>query len=254
MDKIIEARNVSLIYHSPKFETTAIQSIDFDVYNGEFVSIVGPSGCGKTTILSIIAGLLKQSSGTILVGGLPPTPQNHKSGYMFQKDNLLAWRNVEKNVLLGLEIQGKNTKQNRVRAFELLDKYGLKEFRKKRPDQLSGGMRQRVALIRTLALNPDILLLDEPFSALDYQTRLNVCDDVAKIIKQEKKTAVLVTHDLQEAISMSNRIIVLTPRPAKIKKIYTLDFDDQLTPFQKRQTKQAEILFKELWGEIQNEK
>lgn len=254
MDKIIEARNISLIYHSPKFETLAIQNINFDIFNGEFVSIVGPSGCGKTTILSIIAGLLKPSSGSILVGGLPPTPKNQKSGYMFQKDNLLGWRNIEKNVLLGLEIQGKNTKQNRMRAFELLDKYGLKDFRKKRPDQLSGGMRQRVALIRTLALNPDILLLDEPFSALDYQTRLNVCDDVANIIKQEKKTAVLVTHDLQEAISMSNRIIVLTARPAKIKKIYTLDFDDKLTPFQKRQTEQAETLFKQLWREIQNEK
>lgn len=254
MDKIIEARNISLIYHSPKFETLAIQNINFDIFNGEFVSIVGPSGCGKTTILSIIAGLLKPSSGSVLVGGLPPTPKNQKSGYMFQKDNLLGWRNIEKNVLLGLEIQGKNTKQNRMRAFELLDKYGLKDFRKKRPDQLSGGMRQRVALIRTLALNPDILLLDEPFSALDYQTRLNVCDDVANIIKQEKKTAVLVTHDLQEAISMSNRIIVLTARPAKIKKIYTLDFDDKLTPFQKRQTEQAETLFKQLWREIQNEK
>lgn len=254
MDKIIEVRNISLIYHSPKFETLAIQNINFDVFRGEFVSIVGPSGCGKTTILSIIAGLLKHSSGSILVGGLPPTPKNQKSGYMFQKDNLLGWRNIEKNVLLGLEIQGKNTKQNRMRAFELLDKYGLKDFRKKRPDQLSGGMRQRVALIRTLALNPDILLLDEPFSALDYQTRLNVCDDVASIIKQEKKTAILVTHDLQEAISMSNRIIVLTARPAKIKKIYTLNFDEKLTPFQKRQTEQAEILFKQLWREIQNEK
>lgn len=254
MDKIIEAQNISLIYHSPKFETLALENISFDVFNGEFVSIVGPSGCGKTTILSIIAGLLKPSSGNILVGNLPPTPKNQKSGYMFQKDNLLGWRNIEKNVLLGLEIQHKNTKKNRARAFELLDKYGLKDFRKKRPDQLSGGMRQRVALIRTLALNPDILLLDEPFSALDYQTRLNVCDDVASIIKQEKKTAVLVTHDLQEAISMSNRIIVLTPRPAKIKQIYTLNFDEKLTPFQKRQTEQAEILFKQLWREIQNEK
>lgn len=254
MEKIIEARNISLIYHSPKFETLAIDNINFDVFRGEFVSIVGPSGCGKTTILSIIAGLLKLSSGSIIVGGFPPSPKKQKSGYMFQKDNLLGWRSIEKNVLLGLEIQHKNTKENKAKALELLDKYGLKDFRKKRPDQLSGGMRQRVALIRTLALNPDILLLDEPFSALDYQTRLNVCDDVAKIIKQEKKTAVLVTHDLQEAISMSNRIIVLTSRPAKIKKIYTLNFDANLTPFEKRQTKQAEILFNELWREIQNEK
>lgn len=253
MDKVIEVRNLSLTYHSLQGETLALQDISFDVYKGEFVSILGPSGCGKTTILSLLSGLLKPSSGSVTVNGITPNPKNPQAGYMFQRDNLLVWRNIEKNILYGLEIQGKKTKYNVSKALNLLDKYGLKDFRKKRPDELSGGMRQRVALIRTLALNPSILLLDEPFSALDYQTRLSVCDDVANIIKQEKKTAILVTHDLQEAISMSNRIIVLTARPANIKKVYTLNFDENLTPFEKRQLPEAETLFNQLWGEIQNE-
>lgn len=254
MDKVIEVQNLNLTYHNAEGETLALNDINFDVNRGEFISLVGPSGCGKTTILSIISGLLKASTGKVLIDGIEPSSKNTKCGYMFQKDNLLPWRSIEKNVLLGLEIQGKNTKVNKVKALELLDKYGLKDFKRKRPDELSGGMRQRVALIRTLALNPSILLLDEPFSALDYQTRLNVCDDVAKIIKQEKKTAILVTHDLQEAISMSDRIFVLTSRPAHIKAVYKLDFDKNLTPFEKRQLPEAETLFNKLWGEIQNEK
>jgi len=253
MKKIIEAHSLSLTYHNMKFETLALDNIDFDIYQGEFISLVGPSGCGKTTILSIIAGLLKPSSGSVLINGEIPNAKDSQCGYMFQRDNLLPWRNIEKNIYLGLEIQGKNTKENKSYALNLLDKYGLGEFKKKRPDELSGGMRQRVALIRTLALNPSILLLDEPFSALDYQTRLNVCDDVANIIKQEKKTAILVTHDLQEAISMSDRIFVLSKRPAHIKAIYKLNFDKSLTPFQKRQLPEAENLFNKLWGEIQNE-
>ncbi len=253
MEKIIEVRNLSLTYHSTKGETLALNDISFDIFDGEFVSIIGPSGCGKTTILSIIAGLLNKSTGTVLVSGEAPKTKNSKCGYMFQRDNLLPWRNIEKNIVLGLEVQHKNTKENRQRALKLLDKYGLGDFKHKRPDELSGGMRQRVALIRTLALNPSILLLDEPFSALDYQTRLNVCDDVASIIKKEKKTAILVTHDLQEAISMSNRIIVLTKRPAKIKAIYTLDFDSKLTPFEKRQLPETKQLFTTLWEEIQDE-
>jgi len=253
MEKVIEVRGLSLTYHSMECETLALDNIDFDVFKGEFVSIIGPSGCGKTTILSIISGLIKASSGTVLVNGEAPKAKDSQCGYMFQRDNLLPWRTIEKNVFLGLEVQGKNTKENKAKALELLDKYGLKDFKRKRPDELSGGMRQRVALIRTLALNPSILLLDEPFSALDYQTRLNVCDDVANIIRLEKKTAILVTHDLQEAISMSDRILVLSKRPAHIKAIYTLDFDKSLTPFEKRQLPEAETLFNKLWGEIQNE-
>lgn len=253
MKKVIEVRNLSLTYHSNLGETLALDDISFDVKQGEFISIVGPSGCGKTTILSILAGLLAPSSGTVLVNDEAPKTKNSQCGYMFQRDNLLPWRTIEKNVLIGLEIQGKNTPENKTRALSLLDKYGLGEFKRKRPDELSGGMRQRVALIRTLALNPSILLLDEPFSALDYQTRLNVCDDVANIIKLEKKTALLVTHDLQEAISMSNRIFVLTKRPANIKAIHTTQFDPALTPFEKRRTIEAEQLFNTLWEEIQDE-
>ena len=253
MTKIIEVQNLSLTYHSNQGETVALNNISFDVSSGEFVSIVGPSGCGKTTILSILAGLLTPSSGNVLVNGEAPKTRNSQCGYMFQRDNLLPWRTIEKNILLGLEIQHKSTPQNRQYALNLLDKYGLGEFKRKRPDELSGGMRQRVALIRTLALNPSILLLDEPFSALDYQTRLNVCDDVARIIKEEKKTAILVTHDLQEAISMSDRIFVLSKRPAHIKAIHKTSFDSSLTPFEKRQTLEAENLFNILWEEIQNE-
>ena len=253
MTKVIEVQNLSLTYHSKAGETLALDNISFDVKSGEFISIVGPSGCGKTTILSILSGLLKSSSGTVLVNGEIPKTKNSQCGYMFQRDNLLPWRTIEKNVLLGLEIQHKLTPENKARALGLLDKYGLGDFKRKRPDELSGGMRQRVALIRTLALNPSILLLDEPFSALDYQTRLNVCDDVAQIIREEQKTAILVTHDLQEAISMSDRILVLTKRPANIKAVHKVNFDKSLTPFEKRQTLEAETLFNTLWEEIQDE-
>ena len=253
MTKVIEVQNLSLTYHSKAGETLALDNISFDVKSGEFISIVGPSGCGKTTILSILSGLLKASSGNVLVNGEIPKTKNSQCGYMFQRDNLLPWRTIEKNVLLGLEIQHKLTPENKARALGLLDKYGLGDFKRKRPDELSGGMRQRVALIRTLALNPSILLLDEPFSALDYQTRLNVCDDVARIIREEKKTAILVTHDLQEAISMSDRILVLTKRPANIKAVHKVNFDKSLTPFEKRQTLEAETLFNTLWEEIQDE-
>lgn len=253
MTKVIEVQNLSLTYHSKQGETLALDKISFDIKQGEFVSIVGPSGCGKTTILSVLSGLLTPSSGSVLVNGEVPKTKNSQCGYMFQRDNLLPWRTIEKNVLLGLEIQHKLNSESKSRALNLLDKYSLGDFKRKRPDELSGGMRQRVALIRTLALNPSILLLDEPFSALDYQTRLNVCDDVASIIKEEKKTAILVTHDLQEAISMSDRIFVLTKRPANIKSIHTTKFDKSLTPFEKRQTVEAEKLFNTLWEEIQDE-
>ena len=253
MTKVIKVQNLSLTYHSKLGETLALDNISFDIEHGEFISIVGPSGCGKTTILSILAGLLNPSNGNVLVNDDVPKTKNSQCGYMFQRDNLLPWRTIEKNVLLGLEIQHKLTPANRQYALNLLDKYGLGDFKSKRPDELSGGMRQRVALIRTLALNPSILLLDEPFSALDYQTRLNVCDDVARIIRQEKKTAILVTHDLQEAISMSDRILVLSKRPAHIKAVHIVDLDKSLTPFEKRQTLEAEKLFNTLWEEIQDE-
>lgn len=250
---VVEAKNLNLIYQSTKDETTALDDISFEIEEQEFVSIVGPSGCGKTTILSLISGLIKPTKGSVLVAGKTPNPKDNFCGYMFQRDNLLPWHNIEKNIMFGLEIKKQQTKQKKDYALQLTEKYGLKDFLKKYPSELSGGMRQRVALIRTLALKPELLLLDEPFSALDYQTRLNLCDDIFSIIKSEKKTAILVTHDIQEAISMSDKIIVLTSRPAKIKSVHILDFEKDLTPFERRNTNKAKKLFSTIWQEIQDE-
>ena len=251
---VVEIKNLNLIYQSTKSETEALTDINLTIEKEEFVSIVGPSGCGKTTILSLITGLIKPTSGQVLVMGKTPNLKNNFCGYMFQRDNLLPWRNIEKNIYFGLELKKLASKERKEKALDLTNKYGLSEFLKKHPSELSGGMRQRVALIRTLALQPELLLLDEPFSALDYQTRLELCDDIFNIIKTEQKTAILVTHDIQEAISMSDRIIVLSARPGKIKAIHTLDFSPDLTPFERRKTEKAKQLFDVIWQEIQNEK
>lgn len=250
---IVEIKNLNLIYQSLKSETQALCDINLDIEKNEFVSIVGPSGCGKTTILSILSGLLSPTSGTVLVQGKTPSTKNNSCGYMFQKDNLLPWRTIESNLYFGLELKHVKTKERKKYAISLAEKYGIGEFLKKHPSELSGGMRQRVSLIRTLALKPDILLLDEPFSALDYQTRLELCDHVYEIIKKEQKTAILVTHDIQEAISMSDRIIVLTSRPGTIKNIHKTNFDKNLTPFERRQDEKAKKLFDVIWKEIKNE-
>lgn len=246
--EILKLDKVSLTYFSTNGETLALKDISFDVQKGEFLSIIGPSGCGKTTVLSLISGLIKPTSGTI-------TKQwNNGSsfvGYMFQKDNLLEWRTILGNVYLGLELQHKKTPENMEYVNDLLKKYNLWEFRDKYPNQLSGGMRQRVALIRTLALKPEVLLLDEAFSALDYQTRLKVCDDVYKIIKQESLTAILVTHDISEAISLSDKIIILSSRPAIVKKQLIIDLANIETPFQRRETKEASTYFNQIWRELQ---
>ena len=253
MNEIVSLNNVNLIYQSIKHETTALSDINLTIQEQEFISIVGPSGCGKTTILSLISGLIKPTTGEVKVINKTPSPKDDISGYMFQRDNLLPWRNIEKNIYFGLELKHKSTKDRKEYALSLAEKYGLGEFLKKHPSELSGGMRQRVALIRTLALKPELLLLDEPFSALDYQTRLQLCDHVFEIIKKEKKTAILVTHDLMEAITMSDRIIVLTARPGQIKAIHKTKFDKKLTPFERRQTDECKILFDKIWQEIQNE-
>ncbi len=195
MKKIMEVKNICKTYQSQNGEVEALKNISFDICEGEYISIIGPSGCGKSTLLSIISGLENKTSGEIYIDG--------KIGYMLQKDNLLEWRTIYKNVLLGLEIQKENTPENRAYVKELLKKYGLYEFKDKYPTQLSGGMRQRVALIRTLAIRPKILLLDEAFSALDYQTRLMVTEDVYKILKAENITALMVTHDISEGIFQS---------------------------------------------------
>ena len=251
---LVEIRDLNLYYQSKTDETQALKDITFDIKPQEFISIVGPSGCGKTTILSLIAGLIKPTSGTILVEGKEPSLKSNLCGYMFQKDNLLPWRTIEKNIFFGLEIKRQTSNTRKEYALELSKKYGLYDFLKKHPNELSGGMRQRVALIRTLALKPELLLLDEPFSALDYQTRLELCDDIFNIIKSEQKTAILVTHDIQEAISMSDKIYVLSARPGTIKAVHELNFDKALTPFERRKTAEAKELFDIIWQEIQNEK
>lgn len=251
MDKILSLKNITLTYFSDNGETLALSDITFDVKKGEFVSIVGPSGCGKTTILSIISGLLTPTSGAIEF--FENQDSQYKTGYMFQKDHLFEWRTILNNVYLGLEIQKKKTPENIDYVNSLLKKYGIWEFRNKYPNQLSGGMRQRVALIRTLALKPNILLLDEAFSALDYQTRLNVCDDVSQILHSENITSILVTHDISEAISLSDRVVVLSPRPAKVKTIHEIDLGNVL-PLKKREDPRFNIYFDAIWKELQNEK
>lgn len=243
MKKILEVKNICKTYQAENGEIEALRNISFDVQEGEYISIIGPSGCGKSTLLSIIAGLESKTSGETYING--------KIGYMLQKDNLLEWRTIYNNVLLGLEIQKSNTKENVDYVIKLLKKYGLYEFKDKYPMQLSGGMRQRVALIRTLAIRPNILLLDEAFSALDYQTRLMVTEDVYKILKNENITAVMVTHDISEAISMSDRIIVLSKRPAIVKNIHKIDFNmENRTPLNCREKTEFSKYFNLMWKEL----
>lgn len=249
MTKLLEIKNVSYVYQSKTDEITAISNLNLTCNKGEFLSIIGPSGCGKTTILSLIAGLISPTSGEILLNEKKLSEKNKYIGYMLQKDQLFPWRTIYNNIKLPLEINKTFCKEKKEYIDSLLIKYGLYDFRNKYPNQLSGGMRQRVALIRTLSFSPDILLLDEPFSALDYQTRLAVSDDVYKIIKAENKTALLVTHDISEAISMSDKIAVLTKRPAKVKKVFTPEFSEN-TPIKKRESKDFGIYFEKIWKEL----
>ena len=246
---LLEFKDVSLTYHMKTGETLAAKHMSFSVREGEFVAVIGPSGCGKTTVLSLAAGLLKPSSGEVLVYGKPPARGAEYLGYMLQKDELFPWRSVESNIVLPLEIKRMNTPERRKQALALAEKYGLGGFLKHLPDQLSGGMRQRAALIRTLAAKPEILLLDEPFSALDYQTRLTVCDDVYNIIRSEKKTAILVTHDISEAISVADRILVLSARPARVVAAHKLGFGSTV-PLKRRESPQFSGWFETLWREL----
>ena len=243
-NEILKFKNVTMVYHTAQGETAALQKLSFEVAQGEFIAVIGPSGCGKTTILSLAAGLLKPSAGTITA------KEGVTFGYMLQKDELFPWRTIEKNILLPLEIKRKNTNENREKALALAVKYGLGDFLKSYPDQLSGGMRQRAALIRTLAGEPEMLLLDEPFSALDYQTRLNVCDDVYRIIRSERKTALLITHDISEAISVADRVLVLSKRPARVLGEHVLSFDRNLKPLQRREEKDFSGWFEILWRQL----
>ena len=251
MRELLKIENISKMYQAKNGEIEALKDINFTVDNGEFVSIIGPSGCGKSTLLSIIAGLEEKTSGKLYIDGEESNGITSKIGYMLQKDSLLEWRSIYKNVIFGLEIKKINTPENRKYVEELLKKYNLYEFKDKYPSQLSGGMRQRVALIRTLAIKPKILLLDEAFSAIDYQTRLMVTKDIYNIIKNENVTTLMVTHDISEAISMSDRIVVLSERPATVKTIHTIDFEmENRDPLNVRESPKFSKYFDSIWKEL----
>lgn len=247
---LVRFENVSLTYHDKTGETLALSGLNFEVTRGELLGVVGPSGCGKTTVLSIISSIIKPSEGTVYVDGATAAESRDKCGYMLQRDELFPWLTISQNVLLGAKI--KKMKGRRDYAYALLDKYGLGDFKNRYPSQLSGGMRQRVALIRTLATAPELLLLDEPFGALDFQTRLRVVEDVRSIIKNEKKTAVFVTHDISEAISMCDRIIILSARPATVKKVVDLSPVRELKPLDRRESPLFQKYFEDIWKNLQN--
>ena len=248
---IVELQHVGLTYQAPDGEVTALEDVTFSIQEGEFVSLVGPSGCGKSTLLSAVAGLEPVSAGAILLEGETVTAPSPKIGYMPQQDQLFPWRSIWGNVTLGLEIRGDRDGEGRQRARELLEQYDLADFAKSPPGRLSGGMRQRCALIRTLVTDPGVLLLDEPFSALDCQTRLTVASDIGSIIRQQSKTALLVTHDISEAISLSDRIVVLTARPATVRNIHTLDAELRaLSPAARRVHPAFAPLFTEIGKEL----
>lgn len=248
----LEVEHISMNYHSLKGETEAIKDISFAVKEGEFVSIVGPSGCGKSTLLNIIAGLLKPSGGRIYINGESSKNGLLRVGYMFQRDHLFEWLTVIDNVSLGLKIQNRLNEETKGKIETLLKNYKLEEFKNHYPRELSGGMRQRVALIRTLALEPEVLFLDEPFSALDYQTRINVSEEIYSIIKNENKTTLMVTHDIAEAITMSERILILSKRPSQIKKDVIVDFNGSYdSPFKRRENEKFRLYFNSIWKELE---
>lgn len=238
MTNMLNVKNVSKKYNTIDGEIQALDDISFEVTEGEFIAVVGMSGCGKSTLLSILAGLEDKTSGNIEY-----MKDNIVTGYMLQDDALFEHMSIENNILLGLKIQKKLNDETRKYALDLLKKYDLDKFKNKRPSQLSGGMKQRVALIRTLAIKPDILFLDEAFSALDYNTRLSVSDDVYKIIKDTGKTTIMVTHDIGEAISMADKVIVLSKGPAKVKSIYNIELDNKDIPTNNRKDNKYEYYY-----------
>jgi NitT/TauT family transport system ATP-binding protein len=245
MEKILEIKNLTKNFYTLNGEIEAIKDISFDVYDKEFLSIVGSSGCGKSTLLNIISYLDTQTSGTFKYQKEKPI-----IGYMLQEDALLPWLTILDNALLGLELKHIKTEENINYVKKLLNTYGLKDFLDKYPDELSGGMKQRVALIRTLGIKPDILLLDEPFSALDYQSRLAVSNDVYEIIKKEKKTAIMISHDIAESISLSDRIIVLSKRPSIVKNIYEIKLSNKSTPIENRKAKEFSYYYEKIWQDL----
>jgi NitT/TauT family transport system ATP-binding protein len=251
MNPVLTLDHVSYSYHTPSGETPALKDISFSVRPGSFTSIAGPSGCGKSTLLSLIAGLIAPEKGCIRFYKSDAMPAAARIGYMLQHDTLLEWRTIYKNILLGLEVTHQCTEQKKRLAADMMHDYGLASFKNAHPSELSGGMRQRAALIRTLVLEPDILLLDEPFSALDYQTRLEVSDDIFRIIKEQEKTALLVTHDISEAIAMGEQVIVLSSRPAGIKNVFDIHLSvDKRTPFSSRTAPEFSAYFHQIWKEL----
>lgn len=250
----VEIRDVGLRYLTEAGETEALRKVDLSVQAGEFVSIVGQSGCGKSTLLSLLAGILSPTDGDVLVDGMPVTGPNPKIAYMLQSDFLFEWRTIIENVMIGPEIQGLNMKESRARGEELLRRYGLGDFMEHYPGQLSGGMRQRAALARTLVTEPEVLLLDEPFSALDYQTRLALADEVSVILRREGKTVILVTHDISEAITMTDRVIVMSRRPGRVRAQHTIAYpslgDERPSPFHLRKAEEFSGYFDEIWNEL----
>jgi NitT/TauT family transport system ATP-binding protein len=250
----VELRDVGLRYFGPDGETEALKDISLTVTRGEFVAIIGPSGCGKSTLLSLISGLAAPTEGAVLIDGRPVTGPSRKVGYMLQQDYLFEWRTILENTLLGAEIQGVPIAKARSRAAQLLTRYGLGQFLNHLPRQLSGGMRQRVALARTLCTEPDIVLLDEPFSALDSQTRLALADEITEILRREAKTVILITHDIGEAISMAERVVVLSRRPGQVKSDHSIRFAadnaGRLTTMAARDAPEFKDYFKILWQEL----
>lgn len=243
-DILLKINNLSKNYHTKKGEIIAIKDLSFNIYKNEILAIVGPSGCGKSTLLSILAGLENKTSGDVIKN------YDYKIGYMLQTDSLFPWLTVLENTLVGLDIENKRNKQNIDNTINLLKKYGLYEFKDSFPSSLSGGMKQRVALIRTLATNPDLILLDEPFSALDYQTRLALSNDMYNIIKNENKTAILITHDISEAVSVASRVIVLTKRPCKVKSVYEIKLENCTNPIDNRKDEKFNYYFDKIWRDL----
>ena len=244
MDEVIRLKNVYKTFYNEEGSLDVLKDFNLVGNKKEIIGIVGPSGSGKSTVLNIISGLLDVTSGEVLLEG--------KIGYMFQKDLLLEWRNIYNNLLIGLEINKSKSADSISKTINLVEKYGLIEFLNSYPNELSGGMRQRISLIRTLSVNPNILLLDEPFSALDYQTRLTLCEDVYRIIKDQNICSILVTHDIGEAISMCDRVLVLSNRPACVKKEYDIKtiFKDITSPIERRSHPLFSQLFNEIWQEM----
>lgn len=249
---VVELKNITHAYLGDREANLAIEDLNLSVEQGEFISLVGPSGCGKTTVLSIIAGLLQPSRGEVLLSGRPVTGPSPEVGYMLQQDYLFPWRTIQDNALLGLELTGRMTGSSRAQSLQLLADMGLAGKENAYPAQLSGGMRQRVALVRTLATNPGLLLLDEPFSALDYQIKLQLEDLVSETLRRRGTTAILVTHDLSEAIAVSSRVILLQRNPGRIRRVFEVPEAIRSTPpLYARDLPGFAELFHEVWKEME---